>query len=740
MTLEQGFLLQDRYCIFEILGQGGMGYVYRAVDENLGVEVAVKENLFTTEEYAHQFRREAVILAKLRHQNLPRVTNHFVIKGQGQYLIMDYIPGEDLREWMEREGTVPEREVVTIGTALCDALGYLHSQDPIVLHRDVKPGNVRITSNGEVYLVDFGLAKIIRGDGVTAIGAQAMTPGYSPPEQYGAARTDNRSDIYSLGATLYAALTGVIPEDGLAQTMDQTELTPVRERNLGVSRQTASAIEKALAIYPEDRFQNAAEFKNELFIAQTKGLTKRKSLFPSHERPKLEVSISDTSQDLDAGRISLGGIPVSSSTLSTGDGEKDDRSFPPKKRERGWTFVRLLGILILMGAAILFLLKPYLPAQILSLVALAKATPVDIPTSTLEIEVMPSLSVMTTLKPAATLTNTPTTIMTFTPTLTLSPTLTFTPTAIMTFTPTLTLSPTLTFTPTQTPAPTITPIGGGKAQIAFVSLRTNKAQIWLKDIQGAGLSMITHMEEGACQPSWSPDGEKLVFISPCEENAKHYWETHLYMINADGTGLEALPIFGRGEYSPAWSPDGKKIAFTVIQEDYYHQIYVLTLADGNIEKISDGDAWDFHPAWSADGERIVFISTRNGPYQIWVMFSDGAFPQRFSSSKNLENTHPVWSPDGTLILFTQLTSENIFVVKRATYTEGGLHEETIYQGYAPTKEGNYSSDGKWIVFESWPTTDTNHDIYLFAVEKRSLQRLTTDPAYDFDPVWRPSLP
>ncbi len=721
MTLEQGVLLQNRYRIIEILGQGGMGAIYRAVDDNLGMEVVVKENLFTTEEYARQFRREAVILANLRHSNLPRVSNHFVIAGQGQYLIMDYIPGEDLREWMEREERVPELDVVTIGVALCEALGYLHSQDAVILHRDVKPGNVRITPEGDIYLVDFGLAKVVQGDKSTTTGARAMTPGYSPPEQYGAARTDNRSDIYSLGATLYAALTGITPEDGLAQTMGQAELTPVRDRNPRVSRQVASTVEKALAIYPEDRFQGAAEFKNELLKAQSKGVMKQRSLFASSKEES--ESALEHSQDLDV-EMAAGGIHSSSGApFSFGD-ESDDRSSRGKEgRGCWWTFLRLFGVLILLGAAILYLLDPSLPARLLGMGALPEATPVSSPTlAASENLTAESLAIasptVTIIPPTATATATPTLTPTITPT------------------PTPTATPTSTSTPTKTPTPTITPVGGGEGQIAFASLRSGIPQIWLADTDGDGLTMITRMEGGACQPAWSPDGERLVFISPCEENSQHYSDTHLYVINADGTGLEPLPTFERGEYAPAWSPDGKKIAFTALQEDYPRQIYTLTLATGEIKKISDGDEWDFHPAWSADGDRIVFISTRNGPNQVWVMFADGAFPHRFSISKNLENTHPVWSPDGEMILFTQRV-DGFPTIKRSLYEEDGLHEEGIYQGYAPMQEGNYSPDGKWFVFESWPTADTNHDIYILSVDGGELQRVTTDPKYDFDPVWRP---
>ena len=273
MTLEKNTLLHNRYRIIEILGQGGMGSVYRAIDENLGVAVALKENLFTTEEYMRQFRLEAVILANLRHPNMPRVSDHFELGDQGQYLVMDFIEGEDLRNRMDRLGMITEDDATQIGAAMCDALAYLHSRKPPILHRDIKPGNVKITPDGHIFLVDFGLAKVYQGDNqATTTGARAMTPGYSPPEQYGTARTDPRTDFYSLGATLYAALCGVIPEDGLARAMDNAQLTPLRKRNPKVSRRFAAAIEKAMAIDPSDRFQSAEDFKKALLGASSKTL------------------------------------------------------------------------------------------------------------------------------------------------------------------------------------------------------------------------------------------------------------------------------------------------------------------------------------------------------------------------------------------------------------------------------------------------------------------------------------
>jgi serine/threonine protein kinase len=265
MTLERGTLLHKRYRIIEILGQGGMGSVYRAVDENLGVDIALKENLFATDEYSRQFRLEAVILANLRHPNLPRVSDHFIVDDQSQYLVMDYIEGEDLRQRMERVGTITEEDAVLIGAAICDALAYLHTRKPPILHRDLKPGNIKITPDGHIFLVDFGLAKMVEGTRTTAAGARAITPGYSPPEQYRTpGRTDSRTDIYSLGATLYAALCGIIPKDGLERAMGNVQLVPLRKCNPMISNRLAIAIEKAMAIDPASRFQTAEDFQKAL--------------------------------------------------------------------------------------------------------------------------------------------------------------------------------------------------------------------------------------------------------------------------------------------------------------------------------------------------------------------------------------------------------------------------------------------------------------------------------------------
>ena len=730
MTLERGSLLNNRYRIIEILGQGGMGSIYRAVDENLGLDVAVKENLFTTEEYARQFRREAVILANLRHTNLPRVTDHFVIDGQGQYLVMDYIEGEDLRERIDRQGVLNDADAVIIGAAICDALTYLHTRDPQVVHRDIKPGNVKISPNGRITLVDFGLVKVIYGSQATTTGARAMTPGYSPPEQYGTARTDHRTDIYSLGATLYVALTGVMPEDALARAMEQSDLTPIRKHNPKVSKKLAGVVEKALEIKPEARYQSAEEFKQALFKSRVITGRRQKeelTITPAKDTsPKGEGNVGSNSVPVVALESvdwpADGGSPLLPSDTPITAGQSRSRS----KTRSGCLLVLIVIILLAGGALGLTYFRPTLVNN--SLGALGPLLPfLNSPTAT-------NVSTPELTQPLNT--NTPTSESNQV----LSGTPAQTPSAVLSpASPTQTIRPTWTLRPSQTPLPTATPVGGGIGQIAFASDRTGLPQVWLVNADGTGSHQITEMPEGACQPSWSPDGSKLVFISPCAFNQEMYPGASLFIINADGTNLTPLPTIPGGDFDPAWSPDGTRIAFTSLRDFNRAQIYVINLEDNSVQSLSNNTVRDFQPAWYPDGSLLAFISTRRGPFQIWIMKSDGSDPQLFSRSGNLKDTHPVWSPDRQLIMFTQ--SEILGGVPRLVAARFGgetYMENKVVPDAAPMREGVYSPDGFWLAYESWPQGN-NHDIFIMTTNGVARQNLTNDQALDFDPSWRPLL-
>lgn len=736
MNLERDSLLNNRYRIVEILGQGGMGAIYRAVDENLGMEVAVKENLFTTDEYARQFRREALILANLRHPNLPRVTDHFVIEGQGQYLVMDYIEGEDLRERMERVGVLPDEEVVVIGATICEALSYLHARKPPVVHRDIKPGNVKISPMGHITLVDFGLAKVVRRGQVTTTGARAMTPGYSPPEQYGTARTDHRTDIFSLGATLYVALTGVVPEDALARAMGQDKLKPVRKHNPRVSRRLAGVVEKALELRPGNRYQSAEELQNALL--KSRGVAGRRGegeliITPPPATPPSDglEFVGESRQVAEPEKVdqvspSPSGSAFGTSLIPPTPSQSEPAYMPvfkPRKLRRlgCWLTVILAGVLI--GSFIwVYVNRPVMLDATFTWVA-QFFPPSIVPAVFESLSTVPSLpvTVLDTFTPSPTNIQEPTDILT--------PALTSTPTA--------TIEPTDTTIPTETPRPTGTPVGGGYGQIAFASAQTGLPQIWLMNADGTGKHQITDLPDGACQPSWSPNGDQMVFISPCASNQEIYPGTSLFIINFDGTGLTSLPSLPGGDFDPAWSPDGSHIALTSLRDYNRAQVYAINLADNFVQSLSANNASDSQPAWSPNGDQIAFVSTRRGPFQIWKMSSDGSAPAFLSGNANLKNTQPAWSPDGQVVLFTQFkVTGGIPGLMVARIVEEPVSENRLVYDLAPRREADYSPDGSWIAFESWPD-GTNHDIYVMTIDGLTRQRLTTDPALDFDPAWRP---
>jgi serine/threonine protein kinase len=263
MAFTAGELINNRYRIVKLLGEGGFGAVYRAWDLSLKRPCALKENLDVTPEAQRQFEREATVLAQLNHTNLPRVTDHFVIPGQGQYLVMDFVEGMDLATLVQSQGAVMPAQAIPWILQIAGALEYLHSQPSPIIHRDIKPANIRIRPDGSAVLVDFGLVKVYDSRLRTTIGARAVTPGYAPPEQYGQGTTDPRTDIYALGATLYSLLTGTEPTESV-QRMSGTPLPPVQQLNNQVSAPTGRIIERAMALQPNQRFQTVAEFKNAL--------------------------------------------------------------------------------------------------------------------------------------------------------------------------------------------------------------------------------------------------------------------------------------------------------------------------------------------------------------------------------------------------------------------------------------------------------------------------------------------
>jgi serine/threonine protein kinase len=277
--LELEKLLHRRYKIIRIIGQGGMGCIYLAEDNRLkGRNCAIKEVEYDRsldkkiiQESREQFKKEATILARLDHPNLPKVSDYFSEKTR-DYLVMDYIPGEDLRSYISKakqnKKFLKVKDVLNWARQLSDAITYLHSQEPPILHRDIKPSNLKITPNGVLKLVDFGLVKLLApGEGTITIIQGHGTAFYTPLEQYGgdSTHTDVRSDIYAFGATIYHLLTNTSPVDARARFLNPESYINPRQINPAINLQIEKAINRSMNLHPDQRPQSIQLFKEYLF-------------------------------------------------------------------------------------------------------------------------------------------------------------------------------------------------------------------------------------------------------------------------------------------------------------------------------------------------------------------------------------------------------------------------------------------------------------------------------------------
>ncbi len=257
-----------------------MGSVYRAEDLRLpGRLCAIKEVIPDpnsspeVREQAHQqFLQEASILAQLDHPNLPKVSDFFSDDNR-DYLVMDYVPGRDLKQWLDdthaQNRKLSENTVLTWAAQIIDALSYLHRQSPPVVHRDIKPGNIKLTPDERIKLVDFGLVKLLSSDEsrtITVVQGRG-TALYTPLEQYGgdSGHTDVRTDIYALGATFYHLLTDFPPADAKNRFLNPRALRSPSQLNDAISPHVSEAILWAMEMHPDDRPQTIERFAQALF-------------------------------------------------------------------------------------------------------------------------------------------------------------------------------------------------------------------------------------------------------------------------------------------------------------------------------------------------------------------------------------------------------------------------------------------------------------------------------------------
>ncbi len=613
--LQAGSVLHNRYRIERQLGKGGMGAVYLAFDERLQINVAVKENLNLNPEAERQFLREARLLASLNHPNLPRVTDYFVLE-ERQYLVMDYVEGEDLHSRAARQPPTLA-EVIRWADAIGSALAYLHSRQPPIIHRDIKPSNIKLQPDGNAVLVDFGIAKVF-DQSATTTGARGLTPGFSPPEQYGGMRTDARSDQYAFAATLYNLLTGQAPVDSIERMLNHERLRRVREYAPAIPDYVEAALERALSLEQDQRFPDVSTFV---------GALHGQAIAPTVRAPALA----------------------------------------PGRRGRPWLLFGGLGaagLALLGGAALL-------------LGGLFGGGPAPVPAAT----VTPAPTTAPPPSPTRTPTETATATPTATPEPTATPLpasaliggggrIAFVSDRggdgilqLWTMNPDGTDWRQLTFGPGNKAQPRWSPDG---QRLLFVAPGggENGLDVWLMNADGTGYVNLTQFPGDDTDPAWSPDGRHLAFASTRHTDFDRVYIMDLACEPPPGTCTpSALRIVGNyaHEDCPAWHPlDPTILIVGGSINNAPRRILVRSAEGGDPPRHFDRSdtlmgATDLR--FSPDGQWILFTWRRPGSHEIYVVrWDDPRSFQRLTNSAG--NREPVFSPDGRYIAFNSTRDQN----------------------------------------------------------------------------------
>ena len=702
MPIGPGVTLHNRYRVVRLLGQGGFGAVYRAWDLTLQRPCAIKENLETATAYKEQFLREARMLSNLTHSNLPRVTDYFAIPNQGQYLVMDFIDGQDLQDMLDEAGKpLPETQALAWIEQVSDALSYLHSQKPAIIHRDIKPKNIIINSNNKAFLVDFGIAKMFDPNQKTTIGARAVTPGYSPVEQYGHGKTDNRTDVYALGATLYTMLTNQVPVESVNR--NGTPLIPPRSINPKISTHTEEVILTAMELSPSHRFQSMEQFQKALKSAQSILKTSAKVVAPQFP-PTVAASppISDPQAD------NIGAVAS---------------SVPPAKGHKLWSMIGIGVGLCMIIAAFLLIIPTAIGNEPLSIIGASLAS--DTPTATYTQPTKLTLTETSIAPDISTLTITPGEIDTDNDGLPdsnevdigtdpINPSLTAT---AANYRPTDTPIPP-TQVPTNTSYPTI------PYDMAFASDRSGNVSVYLMDIENPENWIELPIPSGYNRAWWPNFCKDFIAIEVQDRNGPNpQW---IVLIDPrNGTNITWQPSINRQALGvPRCSPDGHTIAYSYKDDNWWGAMAIDDFPVSGSQPIFQQNSWGYS-SWTRN---LNFIYTMTKDNRKWVIQSNNMSTSGTGSSPTIiaSGKYPAISPDGDYLVYICHGNNDLCIMDLSSKQTNTL-ADIIYinvNGEKFPASAMWSKDGSWIYFSS--AEDGDWDIYRIHPDGSGLQNLTSN--------------
>jgi Tol biopolymer transport system component len=481
--------------------------------------------------------------------------------------------------------------------------------------------------------------------------------------------------------------------------LGQKTLTPVRTRNPKISPGVAAAIEKALEVLPENRYQTIGEFFTDL----------DSSTQPIVEPAPASTGATRRAPDKSSPPVTprkTGALPPLNPPAKPAANPPPAK--PPAKPQPGKYFssgclILVFLVLILLSTGVFLLITKWDDLR-----AFLQPPAFSTPTSVAQSKTKTHVLSFPTETPLSA-TNTPT-------------------------------ESAETIAPADAPTPSTTPLGGSQ-MFAYVSDQTGFPQIYLRDIFGNNAVQLTNLPEGACQPDWSPDGMELVFVSPCKKIDGPFNNTTIYKMNIESSGISLLTSVPGGDFDPAWSPDGKKILLTSLQDlSSLQHIYLMDTDGGNRVLLSSPGAKESQARWAPSGDRIVFISYAFTPARVLIMGISGENRMEYSSV-TYTTMSPDWSVDSFILYVIQ--SRGQVYVSRMDNRFNNIELSPPYMG---TTVARFSPDGQQILFDcvydcTKPTiveSTTQRDIYLLPIVGSKVPvHITSEPGNESDPAWRP---
>lgn len=717
------------YEIIDRIGQGGMATVYRALQTSMNRSVAIKilpKHLMRDDSYLMRFQREADIISRLEHRNIIPVYDYGNDDGL-LYLVMRYMPAGSIDDRI-RQGALSSAEILNIIQQIAPALDYAHARG--VLHRDLKPSNILLDDDGGAYLTDFGIARIFDGQKEDTITTQGIvgTPSYMSPEQAQGHVLDGRSDIYSLGISLFEMATGRRPfENDTPYSIAVMQVTAQPPNPRHINPEIPPAVEevimKAIKKKPKNRFQTAIELAQALETA----IQHPDSRIETNEPRAVSLDVTQPSGVLSEGDFTI----PNPATITPHTPHPKPLSYPnhparqrpasapqsrPVRRKQGYnaSFWLSIGVGGMIGCALLMLLIVVMGMWANDFLKRDRA-------QTTIHTAIPSLdpiaeAARATMGGNAALLGLDSGTPIFSP-VTPIPTRTI-PTASVVITP-------------QQPVALPNDFDPDLSQLIYFSNTASETHdLWLINLRTGNQTPLTQKQGNNIYPMLSPDGKRIAF------NSDRNGLMEIFIMDIASRETISLIASQHSQFSPSWSPDGRYVVFGFNSRDDGTLDLVRVTSDGSgkIEMIYSDGKRNSHPRYSPDGRYLVFSSgspTAIMDWQIKVFdFSDGSV-QQVSRSDDVYSAYPIFAPDGAILYVTDGDDGQREII-RAT-GENYQDKQTLYASEGRVWGMNYTPDGQYIVFHEAHIFDPQ--IMLMRADGTDVMQL--DGLKGYYPIWIP---